>query len=96
MNAKLTPGLLAIALLVLTLYGPLSDLRTITTDDMTSQQYWLDRGATTIASFADASIAIIGVVATALGIPLISGRFAAKGEGETSPGQRIDNPPPGG
>jgi len=95
MNARLTPGLLAIALLVLTLYGPLSELRSITTDDMQSRSYWLDMAAASIASFADASIALIGVVATALGIPLISSRFSAKGEGGASSGA-ADNPPAGG
>lgn len=73
MNARLTPGLMAIALLVLTLYGPLAELLSITTDDLQSRDYWLDLGAATIASFADAAIAIIGVVATALGIPLLRG-----------------------
>lgn len=95
MNAKLTPGLLVIALLVLTLYGPLSTMRDITTDDMQSRTYWLDIAANTIGSFADGAIAILGVVATALGIPLISGRFSSKDQGGTSP-VRIDTPPAGG
>lgn len=73
MNAKLTPGLMALALLVLTLYGPLAELRSITTENLQDRGYWLDLGAATIASFADAAIAIIGVVATALGIPLLRG-----------------------
>lgn len=73
MNAKLTPGLMALALVVLTLYGPLAELRSITTDDLQSRSYWLDLGAATIASFADAAIALIAVVATALGIPLLRG-----------------------
>lgn len=30
MNARLTPGLMALALLVLTVYGPLAELRGIT------------------------------------------------------------------
>lgn len=73
MNARLTPGLMALALLVLTVYGPLAELRGITTDDLLSRSYWLDMGAATIASFADAAIAIIAIVATALGIPLLRG-----------------------
>lgn len=73
MNAKLTPGLMAIALLVLTIYGPLAELRSITTADLQSRSYWLDLGAATIASFADAAISIIAIVATALGIPLLRG-----------------------
>jgi len=73
MNARLTPGLMALALLVLTVYGPLAELRSITTDDLLSRSYWLDMGAATIASFADAAISIIAIVATALGIPLLRG-----------------------
>ena len=73
MNARLTPGLMALALLVLTIYGPLAELASITTDDLQSQSYWLDLGAATIASFADAAISIIAIVATALGIPLLRG-----------------------
>lgn len=73
MNAKLTPGLMAIALLVLTIYGPLAELRSITTADLQSRSYWLDLGAATIASFADAALALIAIVATALGIPLLRG-----------------------
>lgn len=86
MNARLTPGLLAIALLVLTLYGPLSELRDITTDDLTSRGYWLDMATLAVGSFADAAIAIMGVVATALGIPLLTERFSSKAPGNREPG----------
>lgn len=92
MNARLSPGLLAIALLVLTLYGPLSALRDITTDDLTSRGYWLDVATLAVGSFADAAIAIIGVVATAVGVPLL--RPASKG-GEP-PVSGPDKPGPGG
>lgn len=85
MNAKLTPGLLAIALLVLTLYGPLAELQGITTADLQSRDYWLDMVAATIAAFAEAAIAIIGVVATALGIPLLRGSGGEPARPEKSP-----------
>lgn len=75
MNARLTPGLLFAALFILAAIGPLGELREITTADMQSRSYWLDMAAATIASFADAAIAIVGIVATALGLPAISARF---------------------
>lgn len=75
MNASLSPGLLLAALVVLSAIGPLGELRSLTTDDMLSRGYWMDMASATIRSIADAAIAIIGIVAAALGLPAISSRF---------------------
>lgn len=79
MNATLSPGLLLAALVILSAIGPLGELREITTDQMRSPAYWYDLGAATIRSVADAAIAIIGIVAAALGLPAISSRFRGGG-----------------
>lgn len=75
MNAKLTPGLLIIALVIAGLAGPLALLKDITPEQMTDLAYWEMVGASAIASLASGALALIALVSTALGLPLLSARF---------------------
>lgn len=73
-TAKLTPGILAVAFLVGTLLGPLGTLRDITPDQLQGQSYWLDVLAATIRAAAAAGVAVAGIVAAALGLPMVQNR----------------------
>jgi hypothetical protein len=75
-HVHLTIGVLGLGLLVGTLYGPVSQLINITSDNITSAAYWLDLGAATIRSAATAGVATLGVVGAALGIPMWQNRGA--------------------
>lgn len=77
MNAKLTPGIIAIALVVGALYGPATTLADgLSRDQLISMNYWLDLAAAGVTSFAREFVAIVAVVATALGLPLYQTRKA--------------------
>ena len=78
-TAKLTPGILAIAFVIGTLLGPLSTLRDITPDQLQAQSYWLDVLAAGVRAAAAAGVAIAGIVAAALGLPMVQNR---KGDGD--------------
>ena len=80
-TAKLTPGILAIAFVIGTLLGPLSTLRDITPDQLQAQSYWVDVLAATVRAAAAAGVAVAGVVAAALGLPMVQNR---KGDGNAS------------
>ena len=73
MNARLTPAMLALALLLLTILGPVDLLATVKDNPtlLDSRAFWLDVAASAISSFALGAKAIVGIVATAMGIPLI-------------------------
>lgn len=73
MNAKITPWVIVAAILIATLYGPFSQLSSVTKDNLTSSDYWLGIGAATLQSFASGVLAMIGIVAGALGLPVIKG-----------------------
>lgn len=71
MEQRLTPGILAAGLLLGTLYGPLALLRDITPAQLADASYWGEVAAAAIRSFAGSALAIGGLVAAALGLPLV-------------------------
>lgn len=76
-NARLTPGIIAAALLVGMAWGPLSTLREITVADLASEAYWKELLAATIQSAAAAVLATISLIAGVVGLPLLrTGRGA--------------------
>lgn len=85
MNVKLTPMLLILALVLVTLVGPLTLLQDIDKDpgQLASQDYWQTVGAITIASFAKGAIALIALLATTLGIPVLRGIAPPRPPSET-------------
>ncbi len=85
MNARLTPWLLVIALLLITLLGPVDLLASVqqNPDLLTSQSFWLQVLAASVAAFALGVKAVVGLVAAALGIPLLQSA-AAKAKPETA------------
>lgn len=86
MNARLTPWLLVIALLLITLLGPVDLLAGVQQDPdlLTSQSFWLQVLAASVAAFALGVKAVVGLVAAALGIPLLQSA-AAKGKPDPAP-----------
>lgn len=78
---KLSVGVLVLALALITLQGPLSMLRELPPGALTDGAYWRDVAEAAIRSAADGGIALIGVIAAALGIPLARAA-RAKGGGE--------------
>lgn len=81
MNSRLTPGVIILALIVGALYGPASTLADgLTREQLVSLNYWLDLAAAAITSFAQQFLAIVAIVAAALGLPLYQRRS------ETPPG----------
>jgi hypothetical protein len=68
---KLTPWLVVVTVLVVTAVGPFTVLKDISTDNLTSQNYWLDLLAATIRSFASAILSVVALVAGAIGVPAI-------------------------
>lgn len=70
-NAKLTPWIVAITFIALTLIGPALALQDITADQIAKQAYWLTILALTISSAAHALVAVITMVAATFGIPII-------------------------
>ena len=59
------------ALLLGTVVGPVTTLKDIQSSDLQSSSYWLDVLATGIASFSSSVLAIVGLVAAALGLPIL-------------------------
>jgi hypothetical protein len=82
MNPKLTIGVILAGFVVGTAYGPLGTLTSITREQMQDAGYWLDMLASTVRSAATTGMALGGVVASALGIPIWQGRKAG---GENTP-----------
>lgn len=101
MNAKLSPGLLLIALLIASAIGPLTQLKQVGDHPelMTQGLFWRDTAAAGISGFADAGLALLGLLGTTLGLPALFSRWSNenenKNEGGTSP-VRSDTPPAGG
>lgn len=73
MNAKLTPAMLGLALLLLTVLGPADLLAGVKGQPelLDSRSFWLDVAASAIAAFALGVKAVVAIVATAMGLPLI-------------------------
>lgn len=69
MTAKLTPGAIILAIAIGTIVGPLSTLGEVTTVNLTDTAYWLDMAAATLRSFAAVTVAGLGLIAGAFGIP---------------------------
>jgi len=73
MTAKLTPAVIALAIAIGTIVGPLSTLGEVTTANLRDSAYWLDMAAATIRSFASVAVAGLGLLAGAWGIPALRG-----------------------
>jgi hypothetical protein len=71
MENRLTPGIIAAGLIIGTLYGPLGMLRGITPEQLGDAAYWREVAAAAIQSFAGSALAIGGLIAAALGLPLV-------------------------
>lgn len=102
MNAKLTPGLLAIALVLAALVGPLTEMQQVREHPelLTDAVFWRGVGASAIGSFATSALTLIALVSTTLGLPALFARWqpdsASEGKAGTSSATRTDTPPPGG
>lgn len=73
-NVKLTPASVGLAILVGTLMGPISQLaKGITTAQMMDVIYWADLAAATLTAFATVTLAMLGLIASAIGIPILRG-----------------------
>ena len=78
LNAKLTPGIILLALGVGTLFGPAQTIADgVTRDQMISLNFWLDLAAAATTSLGREFLAVAGVVGASLGLPLWQNR---KGE----------------
>lgn len=71
METKLTPAVIALAIVIGTVVGPLSTLGDVTTTNLTDKAYWLDMLAATIRSFASVAVGGLGLLAGAWGIPAL-------------------------
>lgn len=103
MNAKLTPGLLAIALVLAALVGPLTELKQVGEQPnlITDAVFWRGVGASAIGSFATSALSLIALLSTTLGLPALFAKWGAgqpgvNESGGSSSATRTDNPPPGG
>lgn len=78
MNAKLTPGLLLIALLIATAIGPLTALEDVKNHPelITDSVFWRDLGATAISGFATGAVALLSLLGTTLGLPALFERWS--------------------
>jgi hypothetical protein len=80
-ESRLTPGIIAAGLVIGTLYGPLGLLRGITPEQLGDAGYWREVAAAAIQSFAGSALAIGGLIAAALGLPLVrEGRSSGTGK----------------
>ncbi len=68
---KLSIGVIIAGLAVGTLFGPLEVLASTGDGFLTSRDFWTGLGEDTVRSFANSALAVIGVVAGALGLPLV-------------------------
>ena len=79
MNARLTPGVILLAILLGTLVGPATTLRSVSSANLQEASYWWDIAAATIGSLATTVLTIVGVVAASLGLPILKGNGDASG-----------------
>lgn len=86
MNSRLTPGVILLALLVGAVYGPAQTLAGgLTRDQLVSANYWLDLAAAGITSFAQQFLAVVAIVAAALGLPLYQATRGGAGGASAPP-----------
>ena len=71
METRLTVPIIILAITIGTVVGPLSTLGEVTTTNLTNQTYWLDMLAAGIRSFASVSVAGLGLLAGAWGVPAL-------------------------
>ena len=73
MTTKLTPGVIALAIILGSIVGPFTTLKDIQPGDLQDGGYWLGVLATGIASLSSSVLAVVGLVAAALGLPMMRG-----------------------
>lgn len=79
-------GVLVAGFVVGTLYGPLAMLRDVTPEQLASEAYWLDVAAATLRAAASTGIALGGIVAAALGLPVLAeARRTRRTDGDRMP-----------
>lgn len=71
MNTRLTPAVIILAVLLGTIIGPFTQLKNVSADDLQSGSYWWDIAAATLSSFATSTLTVVGIVAAALGLPIM-------------------------
>lgn len=71
MNAKLTPGVIILALILGTMVGPATQLKSVTADNLQDAGYMWELLAQTVGSLATSVLTITGIVAAALGLPIL-------------------------
>lgn len=69
-NMKLSASVILVGLVLGTAYGPLSLMRDIPDGALADTGWWQHVGEETVRSFATTTLAIIGVVAASLGLPV--------------------------
>lgn len=73
-TVQLTPGRIALAILMGTLAGPLYQVsRGIATNDLVNDLYWLDLLSTTLTAFAGTMLGVFSLIAGAVGLPILQG-----------------------
>lgn len=73
MTTKLTPGVILLAILLGALVGPATTLRNVSSANLQDASYWWEIAASTLGSFATTVLTITGLVAAALGLPIVKG-----------------------
>lgn len=71
MTTQITIGTIATAIAIGTAVGPLSSLVGVQTADLQNGAFWWDVASNTIRSFASVTIAGLGLLAGAFGIPAL-------------------------
>lgn len=85
-NVKLTPATIAIAIVVGTFVGPMSQIaKGLTTAQMTDATYWLDMLTAAVVAFAATAVSILSLFAAAIGWPVLRGVKADAGPGDVPP-----------
>lgn len=84
-NVRLSAGVVAIAVLVGTMWGPLNVLKDVTSAQLDSRDYWLAVLAATIQSFAATALSTASLLAGVLGIPLLRGKVDQKATAPPKP-----------
>jgi hypothetical protein len=74
MSPKIGIWTIVVAIIIGTAVGPISTLGEVTTANLTDSTYWLDMLAATIRSFASVSVAGLGLLAGAYGVPVLRGK----------------------
>jgi len=80
MVGRLSVGVLIAGLLVGTAYGPLAMLRDVQPDQLADAGYWREVAAATLRSAAATGLSLGGIVAAALGLPMLRQRGEEQSE----------------